>query len=740
MDFQEFIIKSHSDGKPPRIGQIVESVHNSPEFVVVWNDNGERESVRTSGNIVRAREGSFTFLLKTAPESIEVLFENDPIELLKSLLVDNNFAPKSNKDITEALVNRAKIDEVAVATMWKKYKPLLLSLEEVSSQGNGGNVKYKFAKPATDLASNKEKNRQKKASVNPVHKAPESELEVPNSENKSIDEQKFQRDIQADSEENPSGAEVKVPKQSEKVDEPSTLAIANIPVESPTEPPEETELNPISEISLPVSAVYVLGGLLGIHEPSDSSNVLSSGIVVDYLLATINKSETAKTLASKIIASPIGAGILLEELSNKLIVGACKKLNKQQLLPIHSAALSLSKQTVSLLPGFQDWLSSGPALKTLLAAVNEFSTTPTTHSISQREALIHAFTRILEVNPDCVLPFETVLCGLINALEVKGDREFLTKNLTERLVKEIKDNTKLKLEPETLLVLGSALSDHPFNALGPRATILAALGHSNPELVLNPVWWRGLDFEDLEGLNTSPLGALLSKEPFSSDIVSPIVRTEISSLSTRKGLSKIFGAPAFALEFVSPSDIEAIMQRVAKSDKNAKSWLEVLSRSSLVEELTGELEAAKEVQLALGKQNESFSRQCEELQKKIELLQAQIDKGRNEAGSLSARERRQISIDAYRDLARVAATIEGEAEKLTPAQLLSKVNALLDRSSITRSTKVGEKVEFDPRLHMSPGGRPENGSLVTVLRSGYQWFDGQEDVVLVEALVSSVVD
>lgn len=740
MSYQEFIIKAGSNGLPPRIGQIVDSSPNSPEFVVVWNDNGDQESIRASGKIVRAREGSLTYLLKTAPESITALFAEQPIELLKSVLVDNNFAPKSNKEITEALVNRAKIDEAAVVAMWKKNKPLLLSLEGVSTQGNGGNVKYKFAKPVTDLAAKKARSKQKKASSNPVVQTQEVEHEIQIAKEETTDEQKLQLGIQVDTKENPSATVIEELQQSATVSETSTSANPNVVVELSIEPVEVIETTKIPESTLPVSAVYVLGGLLGIHEPSDSSNILSSGIVVDYLLAAINKSETAKPLASKISASPLSAGILLEELSNKLIAGACKKLTKQQLVPIHSAALSASKQTVSLLPGFQDWLSTGPASKALIASVNDFKSSSATPSSSQREALINAFTRILEVNPECALPLDTVICGLINSLEVKGDREYVTKNLTERLVKEIKENNKLKLESSVLLDLGNALSDHSFNSNGPRSTILASLGHSDPELVENLVWWRGLDFEDLEGLNTTPLGALLSKEPFASDIVSPLVRTEISSLSTRKGLSKIFGAPAFALEFVSPSDIESIMHRVSKSDKNAKSWLEVLSRSGLVEELNGELEVAKELNLALGSQNESLSRQLDDLKKKNELLQAQIDKSRNEAGTLSVRERRQISIDAYRDLARVAATIEGEAEKLTPDQLLSKVNALLDRSAITRSTKVGERVGFDPRLHMSPGGRPENGSLVTVLRSGYQWFDGQEDVVLVEALVSSAVD
>lgn len=734
MSYQEFIIKTGTEGQPPRIGQIVESEPNSPEFVVIWNDNGERESVRTSGSIIRAREGSLTYMLKTSPNSVVQKLEQEPVELFKSVLVDNNFAPKSNKEITEALVTRAKLDESSVSEIWKKNKPVLLALEEVSTQGTGGNVKYKIAKPNEDpLKLKKAKTSQKAATLEVEAETAEKVTQnadssvISNSDSAQIDE--IPQNSESDeTREEIQRAETKIAPSSEA----KVIKSEKLPQESNEEVSETKEL--------PVTAVYVLGGLLGVHEPTDSTNILSSGLVVDYLLASLNKSETAKSLATQINIAPLSSGILLEDLSNKLIAGASKKLTKIQLGPIYAATLSRSKQISSLFPGFQDWLGTNQASKALNASVIEFDALSETPSFPQREALLSAFSRVLEVNPDCQLTFDAVLVGLVNSLLTKTEREVVSTNLTERFVKEVKENSKLVLEPEELFALGEALSEHRFSPTGPRASILAALGHTKPELVDNQLWWRGLDFEDLETLNTSPLGALLSKEPFASDIVSPLVRSEISSISTRKGISKLFSAPAFALEFVSPTDIETVMNRVAMSDKNAKSWLEVLSRSELVVELKKEIAQSNEEANSLVEQNRKHLLQLEDLTGKIGQLQAQLDKGKSEAGALSARERRQISIDAYRDLARVTATIEGEAEKLSPEQLLAKVNALLDRSSISRSAEVGQQVQFDPRLHISPGGRPENGSLVTVLRSGYQWFDGQEDVVLVEALVSPVTD
>ena len=734
MNYQEFIIKTGTEGQPPRIGQIVESEPNSPEFVVIWNDNGERESVRTSGSIIRAREGSLTYMLKTSPNSIVQKLEQEPIELFKSVLVDNNFAPKSIKEITEALVTRAKLDETSVAEIWKKNKPILLALEEVSTQGTGGNVKYKIAKPNQDSPKlNKAKTSQTASTIEvqaeTAEKVPQNADSSVMTNSDSVQLEEIPQSSEPDeAEEDIQQAETKLAPSSEAKDfEPEKL-----------HQDSKDEVNESNE--LPVTAVYALGGLLGLHETTKSTNILSSGLVVDYLLASLNKSEIAKTLATQINIAPLSSGILLEDLSNKLIAGASKKLTKIQLGPIYAATLSRSKQISSLFPGFQDWLGTNQASKALNASVIEFDALSEAPSFAQREALLSAFSRVLEVNPDSQLTFDAVLVGLVNSLLSKSEREVVSKNLTERFVKQVKENSKLVLEPEKLFALGEALSEHRFSPTGPRASILAALGHTKPELVDNQLWWRGLAFEDLETLNTSPLGALLSKEPFASDIVSPLVRSEISSISTRKGISKLFAAPAFALEFVSPTDIETVMNRVAKSDKNAKSWLEVLSRSELVVELKKEIAQSNEEANTLVEQNRKHLLQLEDLTGKIGLLQAQLDKGKSEAGALSARERRQISIDAYRDLARVAATIEGEAEKLSPEQLLAKVNALLDRSSISRSAEVGQQVQFDPRLHMSPGGRPENGSLVTVLRSGYQWFDGQEDVVLVEALVSSVTD
>lgn len=711
MNYQEFIIKDGLDGQPPRIGQIVESSPNSPEFVVVWNDNGERENVRTSGKIVRAREGSFTYLLKTSPSAISELLNSDPVALLKAVLVDNNFSAKSNKEITDALVTRGKLDDAAVSEMWKITKPQLLALEGVSTQGTGGNVKYRIARPtrseiiepaipveevveiehvpATDvvepeLSSSSEVTSEDSLVVETGNKLPEIEREVQQ-------------------------AEVK-----------STALVADA-----------------IEEQLPVSAVYFLGGLLGIHDPSDSQNILSSGVVVDYVVATINKEAVAKELSSKVINAPLTAGILLEDLSNKLISGIAKKLTKPQIGPIHAAALSRSRQTISLLPGFQDWLNSPQSIKALVSATNEFASAPESPSLAQREALANAYSRVLEVQPDCVIPASAVLSALTNSLLASSEREVVTKNLADRFVKTVKESTKLPFDEDSLLALGLALANKSFTEGSTRSSILAALGHFQPELIDSSIWWRGLDFESLELQATSPLGALLSKEPFASDIVAPLVRAELSSVTTRKGLAKLFSAPAFALEFVTPADIESLMSRVAKSDRNAQAWLDELSKSSQVVSLEQKLDITRKELDEMRSQKFDLSNQIQQLESKIALLQSQIDQGRSEQGSLSAREKRQISIDAYRDLARVAATIEREAGKLSTEQLLGKIQGLLTRSSITQCGKVGEQIPFDPRLHMSPGGRPENGALVTVLAHGYQWFDGQEEVVLVESLVSA---
>lgn len=738
MGYQEFIIKDGADGKPPRIGQIVESSPNSPEFVVLWNDSGDRESVRTSGSIVRAREGSFTYLLKTKPELIAHKFAEEPLELLRSLLVDNNFAAKSNKEITEALVNRAKLDGTAVAAMWKQNKPLLVALEDVSTQGSGGSVKYKIAKPPLEQPAKK---RDRTHSVGGIRKANirNSELVAPASDAPS--KQKLitegnSIDLSAKEEPRDSLSQTDALQAFDK----SILAEQKVSTEESANHEIKTQVATLPENSLPVSAVYVLGGLLDIHERSDSTNVLSSGVVVDYVLASIEKTEGAKPLAQRINNAPMSSGVLLEELSNKLISGFAKKLTKQQLAPIHSAALSRSRQTANFFPGFQDWLGSLQAVKALTCCISEFEGHSASPTVAQREALFTAFSRILDVKPECILPMLTVTNGLINALQLSGDREAVTKNLTERFVKAIKDSPKFPIDAEALLELGQVLSEHRFTTNGPRSLILAALGHLKPELVVGSIWWRGLDFEDLDFLNTSPLGALLSKEPFASDVVSPLVRSEIHSISTRKGIAKLIAAPSFALEYVTPSDIEAVMHRAAKSDKNAQTWIDVLSRTSQAESLEANLSVSKEEKLVLVEQNNSLTKQVDGLICKISSLQSQLDNGRSQAGALSTRERRQISIDAYRDLARIVATIESEAEKLSTEQLLAKVNALLDRSSVSRSANIGDQVEFDPRLHMSPGGRPDNGTLVSVLRSGYQWFDGQEEVVLVEALVSSSLD
>jgi len=101
-----------------------------------------------------------------------------------------------------------------------------------------------------------------------------------------------------------------------------------------------------------------------------------------------------------------------------------------------------------------------------------------------------------------------------------------------------------------------------------------------------------------------------------------------------------------------------------------------------------------------------------------------------------AARRRQAQIDAVRQLAELASEVEELLANETDAPvLIRQIRAWVKRSGLDPVGRAGEATRFDRTKHQPIMGRIRDGASVIVVRPGYIWNRGGEDVLLGKAIV-----
>jgi len=107
----------------------------------------------------------------------------------------------------------------------------------------------------------------------------------------------------------------------------------------------------------------------------------------------------------------------------------------------------------------------------------------------------------------------------------------------------------------------------------------------------------------------------------------------------------------------------------------------------------------------------------------------------DESGPDAAR-RRQAQIDAVRQLAELASEVEELLANETEAPvMIRQIRAWVKRSGLDPVGQAGEATRFDRTKHRPIMGRIRDGASVIVVRPGYIWNRGGEDVLLGKAIV-----
>lgn len=284
----------------------------------------------------------------------------------------------------------------------------------------------------------------------------------------------------------------------------------------------------------------------------------------------------------------------------------------------------------------------------------------------------------------------------------------------------------------------AALAELPFSESGPRVKILVALGRSGGAILDDAGWWRGFGWSDILANSTGSLSTILAGSETLMAMTRKIVDETARDVTTRRGLATLLGGPRFALEHVSPAQVNDIFERVAQNDDLLARWVAEISDLAARDDLMrrasdaeSEARASKNAESQAREDLDALSRQLAEVQSQLAALQ-------DASAGLSTRERRQVLIDAAKVVAQVAATVEGDGRDLDHDALTRKVTTLAERFGLHAHARPGESVAFEPTRHSAPGTRPNEGEIVNVARAGYTWDDGEERVVVLPALVSRV--
>jgi hypothetical protein len=139
---------------------------------------------------------------------------------------------------------------------------------------------------------------------------------------------------------------------------------------------------------------------------------------------------------------------------------------------------------------------------------------------------------------------------------------------------------------------------------------------------------------------------------------------------------------------------------------------------------TGRAELAEEVRAALAERD---------------ALEQRAQGAYREVGQVRAALERQLRVDAARALAEVAMEVEELAAAGADARIaVMRVRALVAGFGLVPIGRAGETVVFDPAHHSPIGASVTAGSAVLIVRPGYTWRAGDQDVLLARAQIAPV--
>lgn len=651
------------------------------EVTVLWSD-GSTEDVRLGRHgdhiLLATAAGGLGHQKHVDPVGASELVRSSPAKAFVSALLDSS-KPASSKDLI------ARVEEVFsgdVSALWKRARPTFEADENVKASGKGASLKYTWVGQApldavsTDIAAHT------------------GERIATNENTVTVELKAGDAERRADTAPRVADGAVGRPTDSETRNEGRGSA----------DSAEGGQIHPAVEL---VQAASVSGQL-----PENWARLLDSAR-----------------------RNPLASALALDSLSDDALQAAIPALGRAalilQALPRDSKALNAID--LVQLAGPQGAAALFDAAGAELRSLNP----ATARAQELRHAMDFLVRRLLNSPSVGHLSLDTVLRATREMESPKDDaknREWVVEVLATVIGAMDEDSWKnLSLQDKS--AVARRFTSVPLNATGSRARVLGWIWRNHPADLADDMWWRGVEFDDLAAVATTPLASALESDAIASAVVTPLVVKRLASASTRRQLLTSLAAPTALARLMDESDVQRALDRVLREDNIGRAWLVRLRNETRITELTREVERltrqAREMTELLDEAREAVRLRDEKLHR----MEARLSEAAASTNELRESQSRQIRIDVMRAFAELCAYVEGAAESQSAQRVRDKVGRMAVRQGLTPSGVPGRTEPYDPKRHDVVGEPPEPHTPVTVTGIGYTWGEDADEIVLVRALV-----
>jgi hypothetical protein len=356
-----------------------------------------------------------------------------------------------------------------------------------------------------------------------------------------------------------------------------------------------------------------------------------------------------------------------------------------------------------------------------------------------QQGLAAALRTVLARAVKCGPVSDTVLVDVAGAVPTRSDAGVAIVNealklLAQRL-RSSEDAVALSREWD-LETLSRAARDIPFERLGGRSQLVAALHATDRVVASDPRWWTGVTPTQLLEAGHGPLAGVLEDDVIAQRVVKPLMDEWVDSLASRAALAELWAAPRPVAQQVDPKRFNRALARLAERDPVASTWRDELMDQRGRDELVAAVEESERARLAAQEAQRAAEAERDRLSAENRRLDDLVRSAKETASRDRSAHDRQIRLDLLRAMALVLAQVDKSGPARDDEALQRSLEYQARKLALASTGRFGEVVRFDPAFHDPVGTEIKPETEVTVVRAGYTWSDGSEDLVLVKAQVA----
>jgi hypothetical protein len=268
-----------------------------------------------------------------------------------------------------------------------------------------------------------------------------------------------------------------------------------------------------------------------------------------------------------------------------------------------------------------------------------------------------------------------------------------------------------------------------------RRSLTEHLIRRDSKILRSSDFWRGVSLEELPWLAQLEHWQRLINKDSVSQPLSAAISAHLETLNQKDAIQALLLVDFFG-QIVDQPAIDSLVKRALESNPQTRISLQSFSSQAQIDALEVRIAEAARSTSDLQRRLVEAEAARSSYERQIELLTQKVDVAANQVTKLRENEKAQYQLDAAKALARILSTLDNElGENFTGRELV-----------LDQAKKIGiiELFEFGAiEIHSQetcddPSSSANPGDEIRVVAPGYAWSDGNQRVVLVRALVTSI--